>query len=206
MSKQKQTTTNNEDAINAFSSKNLAQILSVEKLILQTESKIFKNQGLLAKQNNFLNKVVMLVGVFSLFSLILTGTIIFQNTINRDSDASSVNLISDINIGGKDYVSQGSGEIVGEYLYTTAHNFSIDQVDFLVENGAGFLSQKVSCTKIAANTKVKYYEGVLQIPLGVLNSEASRSKGVSYPSILRNNPNVEIVNAYSTSFEPNNLI
>jgi hypothetical protein len=59
MSKQKQTIQNNKDAINSFDSKNLAKILSVENQILDTEKTIEKNQGLIAKQTRFLNKIII---------------------------------------------------------------------------------------------------------------------------------------------------
>jgi hypothetical protein len=205
MSIQKQTNSNNEDAINSFDSKNLAQILRVEQLILNSEKKIQKKQGFITQQNRFLNKIVIAAAGFSLLSIVITGFLVFQNQNNRDSEATAVNLISDVNIGDKTYLSQGSGEIIGDMLFTTAHNYSLDQINFLLQNGAKFDSPIGNCSKNIAGKKVQYYEGVIEVPLELLNGEMAVKNGIRYPQILQNNSNVYLDDSYLTYLNPEDV-
>jgi hypothetical protein len=120
-----------------------------------------------------------------------------------DSKATAVNLVSDFVIDFKGYTSQGSGEIVGDFLYTTGHNFTMDQTNYLLNNGAKFLGIKGECSRIIIKSRVKYNEGLLQIPLSVLNSQAAKNQGLNYPTILKGNPNVNFIDWNSDVLNPN---
>jgi hypothetical protein len=145
----------------------------------------------------------------SITTLTLLSIFFGINSINsiaqesRYSQATAVNLTSDFTLDSNNYTSQGSGEIVGDYLYTTSHNFTLDQTNFLLSNGAKFLSIKGECNRTVFATRVKYNEGVLQIPLNVLNSQKSKDKGLIYPSILKSNPKVNFINWYTEVLNPN---
>jgi hypothetical protein len=121
----------------------------------------------------------------------------------RFSSATAVNLVSDFTIGTSSYTSQGSGEIVGDQLYTTGHNFTLEQVDFLLNNGAKFLSIKGECSRVVVSTRLKYNEGLLKIPLSTLNSQSAKEKGLTYPTVLKSNLNVNFINWYSDTLNPN---
>jgi hypothetical protein len=138
-----------------------------------------------------------IISIFASIGLFNTSVQAF-----RPSEATAVNLISDFRIGNNNYSSQGSGEIVGENLYTTAHNYTHRQISFLIENGAKFLSIKGECTRIVANNRIKYNEGVLQIPLALLNTDKALNEGISYPYILQNNSNVGFIDWYSDTLNP----
>jgi hypothetical protein len=140
--------------------------------------------------------------------LVLLTVIFGINSVNsiaqeaRSSQATAVNLVSDFSIANNTYTSQGSGEIIGEYLYTTAHNFTLEQSDFLQDNGAKFLGIKGECSRLMANSRTRYNEGLMQIPLKVLNSQQAQDQGLNYPTILKNNPNVRLVNWTSDVLNP----
>jgi hypothetical protein len=121
----------------------------------------------------------------------------------RSSEATAVNLISDFTIGSSSYTSQGSGEIVGDSLYTTGHNFTLDQTNFLLANGAKFLGIKGECSRVVVSSRVKYNEGLIKIPLTVLNSQDAKDQGLTYPTVLKSNPNVGFINWYSDVLNPN---
>jgi hypothetical protein len=137
--------------------------------------------------------------------MIMAGFLVYQNQNNRDSEATAVNLLSDVNIDNKSYLSQGSGEVIGNKLFTTAHNYSQDQIRFLLQNGSKFDSQFASCTKNVAGKIVKYYEGVIEVPIDILNGAAAAQNGIHYPQTLQNNPNVNIDNSYITTLIPDEI-
>jgi hypothetical protein len=148
---------------------------------------------------------------FTIFTLMIISliTVTFGvNSINptaqgsRISEATAVNLTSDFSINSNNYSSQGSGEVVGENLYTTSHNYTKAQIDFLISKGAKFISIKGDCARMVAGYRIKYNEGALQIPLNLLNSQESRDQGISYPTVLQNNPNVGFINWYSETLNP----
>lgn len=145
----------------------------------------------------------------SICFLVLLSTVFGISSISsiaqeaRSSKATSANLVSDFTIGNSSYTSQGSGEIVGNYFYTTAHNFTLDQINFLVANGGKFLSVKGQCSRILLNNRVKYNEGVLEVPLSTLNSQKAKDQGLNNPTVLRNNPNVSFINWSGDVLNPN---
>jgi hypothetical protein len=145
----------------------------------------------------------------SISALVLLSIFFGINSVNtiaqeaRSSEATAVNLVSDFTIGSNSYTSQGSGEIVGDYLYTTGHNFTLDQINFLLSNGTKFLGIKGECSRVVAFTRVKYNEGLLQIPLNFLNSQKAKDQGLKYPSVLKSNPNVTFINWFSDVLNPN---
>lgn len=145
----------------------------------------------------------------NLIACLVLLTIVFGiNSVNsiaqesRSSQATAVNLVSDFSIQNNSFSSQGSGEIIGDYLYTTAHNFTLSQSNFLQDNGAKFLGIKGNCSRKMAETRLDYNEGLLQIPLSLLNSESAKDQGLNYPTVLQNNPNVRLVNWSSDILNP----
>jgi hypothetical protein len=149
------------------------------------------------------NTTKLTLAFLSIVSIIAAiGSVNSSVQASKPSQATAVNLISDFRIGGNNYTSQGSGEIVGENLYTTAHNYTLDQITFLIANGAKFLSIKGECTRVVANNRIRYNEGVLQIPIKILNTDEALSVGISYPIVLQNNPNIGFINWYSDVLNP----
>jgi hypothetical protein len=122
---------------------------------------------------------------------------------SRFGNATAVNLLSDFTINSSSYTSQGSGEVIGEYLYTTAHNYTIDQINFLETSGAKFLSIKGQCMRKIVGQRMGYNEGVIKIPLNLLESQAAQNLGLATPTTLQNNPNINIINWYSEILNPN---
>jgi hypothetical protein len=143
--------------------------------------------------------IALLIFLSLFFGVNFVGTIAQES---RSSRATAVNLISDFTIQSSNYTSQGSGEIIGDYLYTTAHNFTLDQTDFLLSSGAKILGVTGQCSRIMANSRVQYSEGLIQIPLSVLNSQAAKNRGLNYPTVLKINPNVRLVNWSSEVLNP----
>lgn len=143
--------------------------------------------------------IAFLILLSLIFSINSTSSIAQEA---RSSEATAVNLISDFTIGSSSYTSQGSGEIVGEYLYTTGHNFTLDQTNFLLSNGAKFLSIKGQCSRVLASIRINYNEGIIKIPLSLLNSGQAKEQGLSYPTVLKKNPNVSFINWYSDILNP----
>jgi hypothetical protein len=146
---------------------------------------------------------------FSITSLIILSILFGINSVSsiaqdaRSSMATAVNLISDFTIGSTSYTSQGSGEIVGDYLYTTGHNFTLEQTNFLLDNGAKFLGIRGECSRVVLSVRVKYNEGLLQIPLNVLNSQKAKDQGLKYPTVLKSNSSVSFINWSSDILNPN---
>jgi hypothetical protein len=161
---------------------------------------IFLSKSKILFTQSFIKTTLALLSITSIFVAI--SMIGYTAQASRTSEATAVNLISDFSIGGSNYTSQGSGEIVGDNLYTTAHNYTQNQIKYMLDNGAKFISIKGDCTRIVAGNRIKYNEGVLQIPLAILNADKALSEGVSYPSVLQNNPNVGFINWYSDVLNP----
>jgi hypothetical protein len=149
------------------------------------------------------NTIKFALAYLSILSIIIA--IGYSNSsvqASKPSQATAVNLISDFRIGNNSYISQGSGEIVGDNLYTTAHNYTQDQIAFLTNNGAKFLGVKGECSRTVSNNRIRYNEGILQIPLKILNTDEAINIGISYPTVLQNNPNVGFINWYSDVLNP----
>ena len=170
---------------------------SVIVLNMTTISSIINRLQTTKYRQIFIVGLIVLSTVFGIGSI---GTIAQESRLGK---ATAVNLVSDFTIQNSSYTSQGSGEIVGDFLYTTAHNFTLDQTNFLLNNGAKFLGIKGECSRLLLNNRVKYNEGVLKIPLAVLNSQLAKDQGLNYPSVLKNNPNVGFIDWYSDILNPN---
>ncbi len=142
--------------------------------------------------------------IFLVLLTIIFGASSINSTAQepRSSLATAANLVSDFTIDNNAYTSQGSGEIIDNYFYTTGHNFTLDQTNFLVANGAKFLSVKGNCSRVVAGARIKYNEGVIQIPLALLNSQKAKDQGLKSPSVLKNNPNISFINWSSDILNP----
>lgn len=147
-------------------------------------------------------------------SIVITGLVVLSilfgiNSVSsiaqdtRYSKATAINLVSDFTIGSGSYTSQGSGEIIGDFLYTTGHNFTLEQTNFLLKNGAKFLGIKGECSRVVVGNRVKYNEGIIQIPLKILNTQPAKDQGLIYPTELRSNPKINFINWYSDVLNPN---
>jgi hypothetical protein len=164
---------------------------------------IFYSMSAIFSTKNTQNATKFTFGLLTFLAIVVAISSVHSTVLaSKPSQATAVNLISDFRISGKSYTSQGSGEIVGENLYTTAHNYTLDQIEFLINNGAKFISIKGECTRVVVNNRIRYNEGALQIPLKILNTVEALDFGLSYPTVLQNNPNVGFINWYSDVLNP----
>jgi hypothetical protein len=160
------------------------------------ESISINSLGKAHSQNQHRNRlltILILICVLITLSISFASQYTIANSANGiNSSASPISLKTKFSIYGNviarskmNYSSQGSGEIVGDFLYTTGHNFNVVQTQFLLDNGAQFLSITANCSKIVAGVSVPYIEGMLKIPTSILSSSEAYNLGINYPNILR---------------------
>ena len=109
MSQQNPQTHKNDDAINSFDPKQIANILDVEKQILDKETIISAKQSYIVKRSGFMSKLVMFVGFLTILSISLTGALISQNIDNKISQAGiAYSCLSNETLSGTNCISDAS--------------------------------------------------------------------------------------------------
>jgi hypothetical protein len=142
-------------------------------------------------QNRSRNLLLIILVTISILITASLNFVVFSKVVSSNHDlthsiASPAVFKNKFSIGKSNYSSQGSGEIIGDYLYTTGHNYTWNQMDYLLDYGADFLSINEECSRRVGNTTQYYREGLIRIPLNIMDTKKSRTLGIVYPSNLKN--------------------
>jgi uncharacterized surface protein with fasciclin (FAS1) repeats len=145
MSLQNPQINSNDEAINSFDSAKLTQILSVEKQILDGQTKNSAKEGYIAKQTGFLRKIITAVGFLCILSISLTGALIAQNVENKDSNASAIySCVVGETLVGTDCISPASSyPVYGEGCPT------------------GYITMQSVCAKVEVKTCADFSKAIV---------------------------------------------
>jgi uncharacterized surface protein with fasciclin (FAS1) repeats len=145
MSSQNPQINKNDDAINSFDPKQIANILDVEKQILVKETSIAKVESYIAKRSGFMSKIVMAVGFLTILSISLTGALISQNIDNKNSQAAiSYSCLPNETLNGTNCISDASSyPVYGEGCAN------------------GYIIMQSVCAKIVQKTCADFPEAVI---------------------------------------------
>ncbi len=163
-------------------------------------------------QNHNRSKFLIILVTISII-ITLTVSIVAQFSVVKASNplpssANPANIKNKFTINDsgiiRNYSSQGSGEIIGEYFYTTGHNYTLDQVEFLLNYGAELISTvNELCSRKVGNTKQYYREGLIKIPLWLLNNDSTKDRGINYPQTLKQTVDPIILDQKIENIDPN---
>jgi hypothetical protein len=144
MSSQNPQNYKNDDAINSFDPKQIANILDVEKKILAKETAIATTESFIAKRTGFMSKIVMVVGFLTILSISLTGALISQNIDNKNSQAAiTYGCLSTETLSGINCISDSSSyPVYGEGCET------------------GYITMQSVCAKVVQLTCANFEEAV----------------------------------------------
>jgi uncharacterized surface protein with fasciclin (FAS1) repeats len=144
MSQQTPQTNKNDDAINSFDPKQIANILDVEKQILAKETSIATTESYIAKRSGFMSKIVMAVGFLTILSISLTGALISQNIDNKTSQAGiAYSCLPNETLSGTNCISDASSyPVYGEGCAT------------------GYITMQSVCAKVIQQTCANFEEAV----------------------------------------------
>ena len=134
----------NDDAIDSFNSRQIANILDVEKQILAKEISIATTESYVAKRSNFMSKIVTIVGFLTILSISLTGALISQNIDNKNSQAGiSYSCLPNETLSGTNCISDASSyPVYGEGC------------------AAGYITMQSVCAKIIQKTCTDFPEAI----------------------------------------------
>ena len=140
-----QPTHKNDDAINSFDPKQIANILDVQNKILEKENVIFTKESYIAKRSGFMSKIVIFVGFLTILSISLTGALLSQNIDNKTSQAGiAYSCLSNETLSGTNCISDASNyPVYGEGCVT------------------GYITMQSVCAKVVQQTCASFTEAMI---------------------------------------------